>query len=82
MRLDRNMCGDGRPRPSGRAKPDDWFAMLCQVGRTGVAILREIFDESAYMRFLAAHQMKSSREAYAAFWQEHEVAEIRRPRCC
>jgi hypothetical protein len=82
MRLDRNTCGDGRPRPSRGAKPGGWFAMLCQVGCTSVAILREIFDESAYMRFLAAHEMKSSREAYAAFWREHEIAEVRRPRCC
>ncbi len=46
------------------------------------ATLREIFDESAYARFLKQRQLVSSRAAYAAFRQEHEVAKARRPRCC
>lgn len=44
--------------------------------------LREIFDESAYDRFLRAHGMKSSASAYAAFCQEFEEAKLRRPKCC
>jgi hypothetical protein len=44
--------------------------------------LREIFDESAYARFLDRKQMASSAEAYAAFCQEYEVVKARRPRCC
>jgi len=32
-----------------------------------VSALREIFDESAYNRFLDRRQLPSSREAYAAF---------------
>jgi hypothetical protein len=44
--------------------------------------LREIFDESAYARFLKQRQLTSSRAAYAAFRQENEVAKARRPRCC
>jgi hypothetical protein len=47
-----------------------------------LAALREIFDESAYSRFLNQRQLASSRAAYAAFRQEHEVAKARRPRCC
>lgn len=46
------------------------------------AALREIFDESAYARFLTQRQLVSSRAAYAAFRQEHEGAKARRPRCC
>jgi hypothetical protein len=46
------------------------------------AALREIFDESAYHRFLKRHQMPSSCAAYAAFLQENELAKARRPRCC
>jgi len=46
------------------------------------AILREVFDESAYTRFLLRSQLASSPEAYAAFLREHETARSRRPRCC
>jgi hypothetical protein len=46
------------------------------------AALREIFDESAYARFLSQRQLVSSRAAYAAFRQEYESAKARRPRCC
>ncbi len=49
---------------------------------TVVATLREIFDESAYARFLDQRHLESSRAAYAAFRQEHEVAKASRPRCC
>jgi hypothetical protein len=47
-----------------------------------VSALREIFDESAYNRFLDRRQLPSSREAYAAFRREYEAAKARRPRCC
>ena len=47
-----------------------------------VATLREIFDESAYARFLDQRHLESSRAAYASFRREHEVAKARRPRCC
>jgi len=47
-----------------------------------VAMLHEIFDESAYARYLAKNQLHSSREAYAGFLREHELVKARRPRCC
>lgn len=47
-----------------------------------VSIVREIFDENAYARFLQRQGLQSSRAAYAAFLQEQEVAVARRPRCC
>ena len=47
-----------------------------------VQILREIFDESAYARFLERRQLSASRSTYAAFLQENEAAKSRRPRCC
>lgn len=56
-----------------------WF--LARVGLL-LATFREIFDESAYARFLIRRQMVSSREAYSEFLQEHEHAKARRPRCC
>jgi hypothetical protein len=46
------------------------------------AILREIFEESAYQRFLDRSRLESSPNAYAIFQQENEQAKSRRPRCC
>jgi hypothetical protein len=50
--------------------------------RTLRAILREIFDEAAYDRFLSRKQVASSPASYAAFRQEFEEAKTRRPKCC
>jgi len=47
-----------------------------------VAVLREIFDESAYERFLDRSRLESSPSAYAIFRKENEQAKSRRPRCC
>jgi hypothetical protein len=44
--------------------------------------LREIFDESAYSRFLQRHGRSASRDSYAAFRRELESAKARHPRCC
>jgi hypothetical protein len=45
-------------------------------------MLREIFDEAAYARFLSRKRMASSSEAYADFRREFEQAKVRRPKCC
>lgn len=54
--------------------------------RRGLALFRsalsEIFDESAYARFLARRQLTCSRESYGAFLREHEFTKARRPHCC
>jgi hypothetical protein len=55
---------------------------LARAGRIFRAMLREIFDEAGYARFLERAQMESSRQAYAAFQREREMAASRRPRCC
>jgi hypothetical protein len=47
-----------------------------------VAALREIFDESAYSRFLLAHRLPPGRASYTAFLREQEGIRGRRPRCC
>ena len=66
-------------RGRGRPRHTDWLrysaAMLMMV-------IREIFDESSYSRFLSRTQMPSSPQAYAAFRREHEALKARRPRCC
>jgi hypothetical protein len=46
------------------------------------AALQEIFDESAYARFLLRRQLQTSPEAYAEFLRENETIRQRRPRCC
>ena len=55
---------------------------LRRVGTILLAMLREIFDESAYARFLSRHGLTSSVEAYAAFVREAEIVKGRKPRCC
>lgn len=47
-----------------------------------LATLREIFDESAYQRFLAREGVAASRATYAEFLREVEISKARRPRCC
>lgn len=47
-----------------------------------LATLREIFDESAYQRFLARAGSMASRESYAEFLAENETARLKKPRCC
>jgi hypothetical protein len=55
---------------------------LFATARILLATLREIFDESAYTRFLRRTNMDSSPQAYAAFWRERETSQKPRPRCC
>lgn len=57
-------------------------ALVITAARIFLATLREIFDESAYARFLSRTQMASSREAYAAFRKEVEEVKTRQPKCC
>ena len=45
-------------------------------------VLQEVFDESAYRRFLVRGNLASSAASYAAFWVEQEQSRARRPRCC
>jgi hypothetical protein len=63
-------------------------AVCAQRARAGRALqlafttLQEIFDEQAYARFLARHQLQPSRGSYAAFREEHEHNKALRPKCC
>lgn len=52
------------------------------VRKLSATVLREIFDESAYERFLARRQLAPSPGTYAAFCRDHEQTKARRPRCC
>jgi hypothetical protein len=55
---------------------------ISRFGRLLLATLREIFEESAYERFLGRRGCVSSREAYAAFLHETQHVRERRARCC
>jgi len=45
-------------------------------------VLREIFDENAYQRYLARTNATASRQSYSDFLREIEVTRAQRPRCC
>jgi hypothetical protein len=50
--------------------------------RTLLATLREIFDESAYDRFLLRNNAARSIASYRAFTRERDASMQRKPRCC
>jgi hypothetical protein len=47
-----------------------------------LGILREVFDESAYERFLARSGKQRSVNSYREFSRERESSLARKPRCC
>jgi hypothetical protein len=46
------------------------------------AVLSEIFDESAYDRFLLRTNAGRSIASYRAFTRERDAAMLKKPRCC
>jgi hypothetical protein len=67
------------PGRLARASVATWFVGVIRLLLTA---LREIFDESAYSRFLERHETSSCPKAYAAFLREQEGMKARRPKCC
>ena len=55
---------------------------LGELQRTLVSVLREVFDESAYTRFLQREAMASSKAAYGRFIREQAELKGRRAKCC
>jgi hypothetical protein len=55
---------------------------LRSLGRLLVEILREIFDENAYRRYLCRTGLDHSIQAYRSFMEERDHGMARRPRCC
>ena len=45
-------------------------------------MLSEIFDESAYDRFLVRTHASRSVASYRAFTRERDAAMVKKPRCC
>jgi hypothetical protein len=59
-----------------------FFQHAHSVWDTALATLREVFDESAYDRFLARTGRNRSVDSYREFIREGEAAVARKPRCC
>ncbi len=55
---------------------------LRSFGKTVMAVLRELADESAYERHLAAHGREHSPEEWRRFLEERLRAKYTRPKCC
>jgi len=53
-----------------------------RLGRVLLGILRELADESAYRRHLAAHGRAHSGEEWRRFSEERLRAKFTRPKCC
>jgi hypothetical protein len=83
-----SLCGAGalaREKPEAKIGSSHSRKALEAIARSAAVlaeILKEIFDESAYQRFLNRNELQSSSQAYAMFRQENEEAKSRRPRCC
>jgi hypothetical protein len=54
---------------------------LQHAGATFIAVLREIFDEAAYFRFLQRTGQPASRSSYRDFLRQQHGPKPR-PRCC
>jgi hypothetical protein len=62
-----------------------WALAAAVFGRaicTFRATLREIFDESAYDRFLSRTHASRSVASYHEFARERDAAMLKKPRCC
>ncbi len=81
-RLSANCVGTDAPGCPVEHRSTGFRSVIRHARSLLVSALREIFDESAYNRFLDRRQLPSSREAYAAFRREYEAAKALRPRCC
>ncbi len=55
---------------------------LKAFARIIVGILRELSDESAYARHLAAHGTKPSREEWRRFAEKRMQSKYTRAKCC
>jgi hypothetical protein len=58
------------------------LALINNAIRTFRSALREIFDESAYDRFLLRTHAPRSVTSYRDFMRERDAAMLKKPRCC
>ena len=67
---------------SSHKTPEGFLQGFRNAIRTLRATLREIFDESAYDRFLRRTHASRSIASYRAFTRERDAAIAEKPRCC
>jgi hypothetical protein len=60
----------------------DLLPRLTRAMRILRTVLGEIFDESAYDRFLLRTHEPRSVSSYRAFTRERDAAMVKKPRCC
>jgi hypothetical protein len=77
IREENSTAGDFSPRL--RASVVRFCLVVVQTLR---AVLREIFDESAYDRFLLRTSKPHSAASYRDFTRERDAAMAKKPRCC
>jgi hypothetical protein len=58
------------------------LALFAKAIRTLRAALREIFDETAYDRFLLRTHASRTAASYRDFTRERDAAMLKKPRCC
>jgi len=71
-----------RGRLRSQASQNSQIAAARKAWRIFVAVMREIFDENAYLRFLQRTNARRSVASYGEFVREREVTAARRTRCC
>src|SRR5262245_29569934 len=81
---DNAICGRGRSmkRAVHRIIGPSGDRLIRRALDIALATLREIFDESAYERFLSRTQTVRSVASYREFLREREATIVRKPRCC
>jgi hypothetical protein len=67
---------------SSTTKRASTINLIKQTVSTIMSVLREIFDESAYQRYLCNARLMPSRNAYASFRKELESSKMKQHRCC
>ena len=78
----RNQANSNCQIPVGSRETNMLLQTLALMWRTLKAMFREIFDESAYDRFLLRTGKTRSVVSYREFLKETETASARKPRCC
>ena len=58
------------------------MSLIRDFGKIVVGIMRELSDETAYQRHLAAHGRDHSGEEWRRFADERLRAKYERPKCC
>ena len=58
------------------------MSRLRRAGRLVMALLRELADENAYRRHLAAHGRAHSADEWRRFSEDHLRAKYARAKCC